>query len=78
MIDPKMIPAPTDDQPDFDKRLQERYVTKGHWLFEKITQHTDTLSELVEVVELGPPQPAIGSFSEEYLAQVQKNFPYLK
>ncbi len=71
------IPAPTDDQPGFDLRLQDRFVTKGHWVIERLTAGKDLLSDTeTEVVEFGPPQPAIGLFSDEELAKVQKNFPY--
>jgi hypothetical protein len=71
------IPAPTDDNLVYDRRLQDRFVTKGHWLIEKVTAGKDILADTEsEVVELGPPQPAIGLFSPEELAQVQKNFPY--
>jgi hypothetical protein len=71
------IPAPTDDQAGFDLRLQDRFITKGHWVIEKVTAGKDLLTDNEsEVVELGPPQPALGLFSDEELAQVQKNFPY--
>lgn len=71
--------APTDDQPGYDTRLQDRFITKGHWTFEKISVDKDMAADVeANVVELGPPQPAIGTFSDEELAQVQKNFPYKK
>lgn len=73
----KKIPAPTDDQSGFDLRLQDRFITKGHWVIEKVTAGKDLLTDFEsEVVELGPPQPALGLFSDEELARVQKNFPY--
>jgi hypothetical protein len=69
--------APTDDQPGYDLRLQDRFITKGHWIIEKVAASKDLTVDLEpEVVEMGPPQPAIGLFSDEELARVQKNFPY--
>jgi hypothetical protein len=73
----KKIPAPTDHNHVYDLRLQDRFITKGLWRIERVTADKDLLSNTeTEVVEMGPPQPAIGLFSDEELAQVQKNFPY--
>jgi hypothetical protein len=70
-------PAPTDDQPGFDNRLKERFITKGHWTIEQIDGGTVILSDIEEVVvSFEPTQPALGLFDEETLARVQKNFPY--
>jgi len=78
MSDSKLnISAPTDDNDIFDRRLQHRFVTKGNWSFEQVTDAAVSLPDLEsQVKELGPPQPAIGLFDEETLLRVQKNFPY--
>jgi len=77
MSSDRKIIAPTDDQPGFDHRLKQRFITKGHWTIEQVEGSTVILSDTEEeVVSLGPPQPALGLFDEETLARVQKNFPY--
>lgn len=69
--------APTDDQPGFDLRLQNRFVTKGHWVIESISDAKDGLVDSDDnITEFSLPQPAIGLFSDEELVQVQANFPY--
>ncbi len=79
MSNKNIPPAPTDDQPGFDNRLKTRFITKGHWNFEELSSNDVSLADLgPDVVDLGPPQPALGLFSPEELERVQKNFPYKK
>ena len=73
------IPAPTNDNNIFDLRLTDRFITKGKWLSKDVVDSVKCLADLAtEVVDMGPPQPALGLFDEETLASVQKNFPYKK
>jgi len=76
----KRIPAPTDHSRIYDHRLQQRFITKGLWTFEMVNNSKKDLLEMpeAETVSFEEKQPAIGLFSPEELASVQKNFPYKK
>lgn len=69
-------PAPTDDNSVFDLRLQSRFVTKGNWTVEAISDNVEKLSDLTDATCFGEKQPALGLYSEEELSRIQKNFPY--
>jgi hypothetical protein len=72
-----VIPAPTDHHHIYDLRLQERFVAKALWLAPAVAAKIESVED-VESLTTGfkEEQPAIGAFSAEYLARVQKNFPY--
>ena len=66
-----------EENPSFDKRLQQRFITRGNWSFESIEDFKKHLPEKVEdITPFKNEQPAIGLFDAKTLARVQRNFPY--
>lgn len=64
-------------QQRLDSRSQERYLRKRELTAQELQAHIESLPDLSgQETGFSEPQPALGTFTPEELARIQKNFPY--
>ncbi len=59
-----------------DTRSQDRYLRKGELAAQELQAHLESLPDLSgQETGFSEPQPALGTFTPEELARIQKSFP---